>query len=189
MRTYIQTNNKVTVENYPYGFTLKTTLFDYIEFNPKKGYRHCTQTINPKSGRLNNPKKSTYYKLLFRYYNEVGHIKCLSYSLNGDFALNVACKFIGANFDLFTTEEITYLYNECLLMAKIDLKATIIYGGAKLEDLTPLYNDFITLAVNGLKSKENNFLNMFLDCEKIEAAKPANYDPFTVRYMHEFSTI
>ena len=183
MTTYIQTNNKVEVLNYPYGFTLKTTLYDYIEFHPKKGYRHCTQTINPKSGRLNNPKKSTYYALLFRYYNEAGHIKCLSYSFNGEKSINLACKFIGANFDLFTSEEITYLYNTCLIMSKVDLKACMIYCGADLEDLKPIYNDFITLAVNGLKSKENNFLNMYLDPEKIEAAKIPNYNPFTVRSM------
>lgn len=181
MTTYIQTNNKVTVENYPYGFTLKTTLYDYIEFHPKKGYRHCTQTINPKSGRLNNPKKSTYYALLFRYYNEVGHIKCLSYSFNGEKSINVACKFIGANFDLFTSEEITYLYNTCLTMSKVDLQACIIYCGATLEDLKPIYTEFITLATNGLKTNKNNFLNMYLDPIKIEAAKKPDYQPFTVR--------
>ena len=76
MQNYIRTNEKIEVNNYPYGFKLKTTLFDYIEFDKKKGFRHCTQTINPKTGRLNNPKKSTYYALLVRYYNEDGHIKC-----------------------------------------------------------------------------------------------------------------
>jgi len=181
MTTYIQTNNKVEVLNYPYGFTLKTTLFDYVEFSPKKGFRHCTQTINPKSGRLNNPKKSTYYKLLVRFYNEVGHIKFYAFDFNGDKELNKVCNFVGKNFDLFTSEEIAYIYSECLFMAKIDLQATVIYGGAKVEDLTPLYNTFVSLAVNGLKTKENHFASMFLDTEKIEATKPENYNLFTVR--------
>ena len=75
----IPTNQKIEVENYPYGYTLKTTLFDTMEFNPKKGYRHITQTINPKNGRLNAPKKSTYAPLKVRYYDEIGHIKTIGF--------------------------------------------------------------------------------------------------------------
>jgi len=67
MTSLIKTNEKVEVANYPYGYTLKTTLFDTIEFNAKKGYRHVTQTINPKTGKLNAPKKSTYYAFTVRY--------------------------------------------------------------------------------------------------------------------------
>ena len=53
---YIKTAEKIEVLNYPYGFKLKTTLTDYLEFDAKKGYRHCTQTICPKTGRINKPK-------------------------------------------------------------------------------------------------------------------------------------
>lgn len=68
-------------------------------------------------------------------------------------------------------------------MSKVDMKACIIYCGDDLEDLKPIYTNFITLAENGLKTNENNFLNMYLDSEKIEAAKQPNYNPFTVRNM------
>lgn len=44
---FIPTNKGIEVKDYPYGFRLKTTLFDSMEFNRKKGYRHITQTINP----------------------------------------------------------------------------------------------------------------------------------------------
>lgn len=71
---FIPTAEKVEVLDYPYGFRLRTTLYDTMEFNPSKGYRHVTQTINPKTNRINNPKKSTYYDFLLRYKNEEGHI-------------------------------------------------------------------------------------------------------------------
>jgi hypothetical protein len=88
MQNYIPSTEKIEVLNYPYGFKLRTTLFDYIEFDKKKGYRHCTQTICPKTNRLNKPKKSTYYPLLLRYYNEAGHIKTVGFDFNGGEAIN-----------------------------------------------------------------------------------------------------
>jgi len=47
MSKYIKTSEVIAVENYPYGFKLRTTLTDSMEFNAKKGYRHVTQTVNP----------------------------------------------------------------------------------------------------------------------------------------------
>lgn len=56
MKDFISNSRKIIVQNYPYGFKLRTTLYDYIEFDAKKGFRHVTQTINPKNGVLNKPK-------------------------------------------------------------------------------------------------------------------------------------
>jgi hypothetical protein len=44
---------------YPYG-SLRCKMFFYVEDGGKKGWRCVQQTINPKNGRLNAPKKSTY---------------------------------------------------------------------------------------------------------------------------------
>lgn len=52
-------NQTMTTSNYPYGF-LRTTAIFSLEFNPKKGQRLVFQTVNPKNGRLNAPKKATY---------------------------------------------------------------------------------------------------------------------------------
>ena len=46
-------------KDYPYG-GLKTSMFFWIEDGGKKGWRNVMQSVNPKSGRLNAPKKSTY---------------------------------------------------------------------------------------------------------------------------------
>jgi len=115
----IKTSEKVAVENYPYGFRLKTTLFDTIEFKPKQGYRHVTQTINPKNGKLNKPKAGTYAALMVRVYDENNHIKTISFDFNGAKEMNRASKFVNEHFDMFTAEEIKYIYSQRLSSAKL----------------------------------------------------------------------
>lgn len=66
--------NPIIIDNYPYGFKLKTQIKYWIETTPKKGDRFCSQTLNPKNNVWNKPKKSTYYCLGFLYKNEKGHI-------------------------------------------------------------------------------------------------------------------
>ena len=182
MQTFIPTNEKVTVENYPYGFTAKTTLFDYVEFVPKKGYRHCTQTVNPKTGSLNAPKKSTYYPLLVRYYNEMGHIKSVVFDFNGDEAINKGCRFVAENFTVFTPDEIKYLYAFAQMMANADFKATCIYGGSTPAELAPFYSDFRKNCKVGYDTGVNVFPLLILDNAGIEATKPKNYNPFRTYY-------
>ena len=48
------------VEDYPYGFTLRTQIRYWLEHKPKKGWRFVSQTKNPKTGSWNKPKASTY---------------------------------------------------------------------------------------------------------------------------------
>ena len=62
------------VTDYPYGFRLRTSIFYWIETVPKKGCRFVSQTINPKTGRLNAEKKSTFYVFGVMNINEDGHI-------------------------------------------------------------------------------------------------------------------
>jgi hypothetical protein len=45
--------------NYPYG-GMTCTMFFFVEDGGKKGWRAVTQSINPKTGCLNKPKKGTY---------------------------------------------------------------------------------------------------------------------------------
>lgn len=178
MSKYIKTSEVIAVENYPYGFKLRTTLTDSMEFNAKKGYRHVTQTVNPKNGALNKPKKSTYYALLVRFYDENGHIKSTSFDFNGDKAINSGCKFLAENFDLFTAEEISYLTTHILLMTKVGIKAGVIYAGSTFEDLKPLYDGAIKTLVNISKTGVNEFANIVLDIEAIKATQPKDFNPF-----------
>jgi hypothetical protein len=49
------------VDSYPYG-SLRCKIWFWLDFNEKKGFRFCSQTENPKNGRMNAPKMSTYNK-------------------------------------------------------------------------------------------------------------------------------
>ena len=175
----IPTNEKIEVQDYPYGFRLRTTLYDTMEFNPKKGFRHVTQTVNPKNGKLNKPKKSTYQSILYRYKDENGHIKSLGFNLNGGAKeTNRVSNFLKDNFELFTLEERGYFYLTMLANLKISMRGNVIYGGAKFEDVKPLYDDFVDAMVKGIKEPNINHFGLQLDEEKIQATKNPNFKPF-----------
>jgi hypothetical protein len=63
------------VKDYPYGFRLRTSIFYWIESQPGKGDRLGTYTINPKNGKPNKPKYSTYATFMYLYIDENGHVK------------------------------------------------------------------------------------------------------------------
>lgn len=84
-------NGTATAESYPYG-RLRTQAFFSIEFHPKKGFRSVFQTIDPKNGRVNKPKKSTYGRgLYYQYINpDNNHIETAAVNL--DDTKNLALK-------------------------------------------------------------------------------------------------
>lgn len=183
MGKYIPTSEKVTVENYPYGFRLRTTLFDTMEFDFKKGYRHVTQTINPKTNKENKPKKGVYYHFLLRYYDENNHIKTQGINLGGENGINKSAKFISEVFNLLSLQEKEYLYIIFLSACSANMKASVIYQGAKIEDLQPFYISNIEALKEGLESKGelNTFDKILFDREAIEKTFPANYEAFKVK--------
>jgi len=64
------------VEDYPYGFTTRTQIRYWLEEKPKKGWRFVSQTLNPKTGRWNKPKASTYADWgAAMYLDEKGHVQ------------------------------------------------------------------------------------------------------------------
>ena len=48
------------VDDYPYGYNVRTSIRYWLEHKPKKGWRFVSQTLNPKTDRWNKPKASTY---------------------------------------------------------------------------------------------------------------------------------
>ena len=50
-------------DDYPYSRSKRCVRRVWVEYKPGKGYRFMAQTINPDTGRLNNPKASTYSSL------------------------------------------------------------------------------------------------------------------------------
>ena len=72
----------IEVNNYPWGFRLKTKVRYWIESN-NKGDRFIKQTLNPKTDKWCNPKKSTYNADEVLYFDENGHVKVYGIGKNG----------------------------------------------------------------------------------------------------------
>lgn len=75
-------SNSYLVEDYPWGFRLRTSQRHWIESKKGHGERHVTQTLNPKNGRWCNPKKSTYSMVVVLFLDdENGYLRGYDYDV------------------------------------------------------------------------------------------------------------
>jgi len=181
------TSTRVISENYPYGFNLKTQKTDWIEFHPKHGFRHLSQTINPKTGRANNPKKSTYYQVALLGINEDQHCKFWACGFNGQDQMKISYKHLFENFNFYTPREMEYLYITAFDNLAIYKRYFVLYRGADSKNVQSiLQNSFVKLA-KGINSKGS--LNLWgeildsIDFEALNNAKKPNYNPFTIKQV------
>lgn len=72
------------VDDYPWGFRLRTQIRYWIETKKSHGQRFCSQTINPKTGRWCAPKYCTYSEVEILYLDEKNHISSTGLSLYSD---------------------------------------------------------------------------------------------------------
>lgn len=63
-----------SVENYPWGFRLKTTMRYWVESKNKFGQRLATQTIDPRTGKWCAKKYSTYSSVIVMFLDDNGHV-------------------------------------------------------------------------------------------------------------------
>ena len=94
--------NSAVAPDYPYGFILRTEMHYFVEQN-KKGWRAVTQSLNPKTGKMNKPKQGTYHPLPIYVavndengYFEFVYVPRWLTGWNGSETTNVAQEFIDA---------------------------------------------------------------------------------------------
>lgn len=133
-----KTSEKIEVKNYPYGWK-KTSMFFSLEWKKGKGFRSVRQTINPNTGKLNNPKKSTYNDVMILIQDEEGKAGYTVKEFYGDKGTIKTLHFIGKNYDLFTAEQIEGMAISALATLKASVYGQVNYKGAKPEDVLPLY--------------------------------------------------
>jgi len=179
---YFKTNEKQEVKDYPYGY-LRTSAFFSLEFRAGKGFRKIFQTIDPKTGKLNNPKKGTYSLLMLMGKDDHGHITYAYGHFNCAEAINRDCKIVFENFNLFTPEQIKHFYSCVLMMLKVEARALVSYCGADLAKVASVLNPVMSIAVEGIKTGSNLFDKVVIDIEKLDACKVPDFQPFrAVRY-------
>lgn len=74
---HVSPETAYVVEDYPYGFRLRCRIRYWLEYQPKRGFRLCSQTSNPKvSGLVWNKPKASIYALFggCMYLNAEGHV-------------------------------------------------------------------------------------------------------------------
>jgi hypothetical protein len=71
---HVSEDTAYIVQDYPYGFRLRCTIRYWIETNKHGEQRFVSQTQNPKNGRWNTPKKSTYDKVKVMGLDEMNHV-------------------------------------------------------------------------------------------------------------------
>lgn len=176
MKKYLKTTEKVAVENYPYG-RLKTTMYFWVEFKPSHGFRVVTQSINPKTNKLNKPHAGTYYPLVVLTDTD-GHISFETKDFNGQELLQKNIPWVGENFDLFTPEQIKSLYAQINMFLLITMKATATYKGADINTLKPLFMPALTATKKGYNEGGNVFNEVVIDWGAVKAAEIPDYNPF-----------
>ena len=88
------------VDDYPYGYTLRTKIRYWVETVKKKGDRFVSQTLNPKTGRWNKPKKSTYSAVMVMGKDDNGHIttRGISRGWSDEEAINKFISLVGEDY-------------------------------------------------------------------------------------------
>ena len=177
---YVKTTEKLISEDYPYGYTLRTTKFDFLEFKAGKGFRHVSQTINPKTGKLNAPKKGTYSPVILLGRDEKNHVTAKHLTFYGKDGINKDSAFLAEHFDLFTDEQVKDIFGFIFNALRVEAKAICAYCGAEWEQVKPLVEPHIKTALHGFKTGENVFGQIVLDTAALEATKKPDFNPFTV---------
>lgn len=183
---YHPTTQKLISENYPYGFRLRTTKTDWIEFKPKNGFRHVSQTVNPKNGRLNKPKVGQYYQGMILYTNPDGHVKSRTFRFSDTPDIAENCNFIARHFDLFQPTEINYFYQELLMFARITAHSMVVYAGATSELVIATFEKVVPTIVSAIKANgaENVFqtiAKLWPTEEELNNLRKPGFNPFTVK--------
>lgn len=172
------TDEKIEVDNYPYG-SMRTTAFFSVESVKNKGYRSIFQTINPKNGRLNAEKKSTYSHLILQYKNSIGHVNSFHFSAfdNDSKGINKIIQILNDFFDILTTAEIEDLTLNLIATHKANTIALVHYKKLNFEEIKPIIDNSVKTLTLIAKTKENLFSQCLLDVDALEALKPVDDKP------------
>jgi hypothetical protein len=159
---YDSMENAFIIDNYPWGFKLKTKQKIWLEYKPNKGYRVARQTLNPKNGRWCNPKRSTYSEFLALVENqENNHVNSIGVS---SWDLDKMKEFKAKWQDQFKPEQLTHLdsmielkeaYSKAFDRARKEASEIVKIDNSTLEENTLYPKSTIT------KLKENQELLKF----------------------------
>jgi len=128
-------NQPTTVNNYPYG-RLQCEMTFSIEFVKGKGFRNVMQSVNPKNGRINAPKKSTYTDFMYMFQeSESGHIKFSGLHITGYDSISKLIEILTNNTIEFTPEQSNHIWVCAIACIRNNASFTSLKEGATINDL------------------------------------------------------
>jgi hypothetical protein len=158
-------------DDYPYGRLRCHITFD-LEFKAKKGFRFVTQTTNPKTGKVNKPKKSTYSAFMCLYMDENGHIKCHSMNVRGYEDIKQMIEFLTIHDVSFTSEQSEHLWIEAISCIRGNARYTRIQDG-KVRNFLDALGTGEMIKKYGEKADFNQIKHVGFDLELAKSFKEA----------------
>ncbi len=158
-----------TVTDYPYG-SLKCSMTFSVEYVKGKGYRQVMQSVNPKTDRVNKPKKSTYTDFLYMYKDaETGHVKFAGWSFGSFDSVTKLIALMKQYQFKFTAEQSEDLWIDIIGGLKISLQYTTKKEGVNNDQLIEAvkFREMIRHYKNG--SNICNLINLEYDIETIKS--------------------
>lgn len=153
MKQYIKTGEAITIDSYPYG-RLRCKAFFSVEFSPKHGFRSVFQTINPKNGQLNAPKKGTYAPMIAAYLDtETGHAGFDHFSMYNKEDGVQFFSFLGERPDLFSDDQHDHLKLYALAQIKLEAHGLVRYCKVPVTEAIAIVEPLTKALVNCIKEK------------------------------------
>ena len=184
----LSTSTTYKVSNYPYGYKLKTDKFYSIEFSKGKGFRSVETTMNPKTNKLNAPKKSTYSPMMVLTVADDGKVSRYALEFYGDSGKDQGYKFMFDHFDKFTSDEIKWIAKYNIMLLKADICAKSTYCGSDLKKMFPLYDAAMNTLVTIANTGDNLWDQVVINWDEVAKLEVPKYNPFKVT-NHSFVAI
>jgi hypothetical protein len=177
--TILPFDSVIHVDSYPYG-SLRCDAYFSLEYSPKKGVRSVFQTINPKTGRINAPKKSTYSEFVFMYLDSKNHVQNYHIRIESseiNLYSNMFAEMYRAN--VIPDNVMEHLCLSVLMHTKVHAKVMCAYKGCKWEEIKPYFDAYVPALVDIIKRKQYvEISTIALDLEGINSKAPDNFQPF-----------
>jgi len=124
--------------------------------------------LNPKTGKMNAPKKGNYYHFAYHYLNtENNHIENAVLRFSGYESVNSGCKFFAENYEALELNA-EMVKGICAYMFTA-VRVSASFTSAETKPMMEVLNAPIKKLLHGFKTGENVFAEVFIDTEAIKS--------------------
>ena len=160
---YDSFDNSYEVNNYPWGFKMRTSRKYWVESN-KRGDRFCFATLDPRSNKWCKPKKGTYDKVCIMYLDENNYVKQKGVSMysNNDQLADFLNTINPEQLNEFQKKAICYVRSFNKVMKNVEFKVEVreykpIILGSKTQEQQELKKQEIARQEARKIKEENDF--------------------------------